>query len=98
MNPLKETIGDLAESMSALARGAVAEYAPIVDAIIRERSNDIRHIEHTLDGLLDFCFDPDALLLSKKLCRHYFSVDPAATADYVRAYREMWESELDVQV
>jgi len=57
MNPLKGTIGDLAESISAIARRAVAEYAPIVDAIVRERSNDIRHIEHTLDGLLDFCFD-----------------------------------------
>ena len=97
MKDLVKAIGDLAESMSGLARRAVAEYAPIVDAIVREGSNDVRRIEHTLDGLLDFCFYPEALLLFKKLCRHYFSVDPAATADYVRTYREMWESELDIQ-
>ena len=27
-----------------------------------------------------------------KLCRHYLSTDPAATGDYVRAYREMWDA------
>ena len=62
----------------------MAEYAPIVDSIVRARSRDIRHIEHTLDGLLDFCFDPEALLLYKKLCRHYYDIDPAATAEYVQ--------------
>jgi hypothetical protein len=90
--PLRD-IEDLVKSISALTRQAVAEYAPIVDAIVRKRSNDIRHIEHTLDGLLDFGFDPEALLLFKKLCRHYFSIDPAAVADYVRIYRKMWDSE-----
>jgi hypothetical protein len=38
---------------------AVAEYAPSVDSILRARSRAIRHIEQTLDGLLDFCFDLD---------------------------------------
>ena len=83
MKDLVEAIGDLAESMSGLARRAVAEYAPVVDTIVRDQSRDIRHIEHTLDGLLDFCFDPEALLLYKKLCRHYYLIDPAATAEYV---------------
>jgi hypothetical protein len=97
MNHLEETIGDLAKSMSDLAHRAVAEYAPIVDFIVREESQDTRDIEHTLDGLLDFCFDPEALLLYKKLCRHYYFIDPAATAEYVRIYREMWDSEPAVQ-
>ena len=88
-----EGIRELVEAASGLARRAVAEYAPIVDSIVRARSHDIRHIEHTLDGLLDFGFDPEALLLYKKLCRHYYFVDPAAAACYVNAYREMWDSE-----
>jgi len=71
MNSLVEAIGDLAKSVSVLARQAVAEYAPVVDSIVSAQSRDIRHIEHTLDGLLDFCFDPEALLLYRKLCRHY---------------------------
>jgi hypothetical protein len=50
MNHLEETIGDLAKSMSDLAHRAVAEYAPIVDFIVREESQDTRDIEHTLDG------------------------------------------------
>jgi len=97
MKDLVEAIGELAESMSGLARRALAEYAPVAASIIRERPGDVRHIEHTLDGLLDFCFDPEALLLYKKLCRHYLSVDPAATAEYVHAYRKMWDSEPEVQ-
>lgn len=60
---------------------------------MRSRSRDTRHIEHTLDGLLGFCgYDP-ALLLYKKLCRHYWDIDPAATASYINAYRNMWDSE-----
>jgi len=42
---------------------SLAWNAPVVHSIIRERSEDIRHIEHALDGLLDFCFDPEVLLL-----------------------------------
>jgi hypothetical protein len=61
MKDLVEAIGELAESMSGLTHRAVAEYAPVVDSIIRERSRDIPHIEQTLDGLLDFGFAPEAL-------------------------------------
>jgi hypothetical protein len=93
MNHATQNIMALAKSLPALARRAVAEYAPLVDTIISHRSNDVRQIEHTLDGLLDFCFDPEALLLYKRLCRHYYVIDPTATADYVHFYREMWDSE-----
>jgi hypothetical protein len=92
-----QSIGDLAASLSTLAHRAVAEYAPLVQAIVRERSDDVRHIEQTLDGLLGFCFDPEALLLYRKLCRHYYAIDPAATALYIRAYREMWDSDPEAQ-
>jgi hypothetical protein len=93
MKDLVAAIVDLIESGSGLARQAVAEYTPIVDSIVRTRSKDIRHIEHTLDGLLGFCFDSEALLLFKKLCRHYYFIDPAAAAEYVHMYREMWDPE-----
>lgn len=29
--------------------------------------------------------------LFKALCRHYWTLDPQATAGYVNAYREMWD-------
>jgi hypothetical protein len=95
MDPGIETIVDLVGSVSDLARRAVVEHAPVVDLIVRRRSRDVRHIEHTLDGLLDFCLDPGALVLFRKLCRHYYFIDPSAAAEYVYAYRDMWDSEAE---
>jgi hypothetical protein len=93
MNSLPRTVASLNDAACALARQAVAEYTPIVESILSERSQDVARIERTLDGLLDICFDPEALLLYKKLCRHYFDIDPAATAWYVQSYRETWDSD-----
>lgn len=88
-----ETLRGLAEQLQALNRQAVIEYTPVVEAIIRSGDRDIRHIEHTLDGLLNFCgYDP-ALQLYRRLCRHYYDIDPVATVSYVEAYRELWDSE-----
>ena len=75
-----------------LQERAAKEYKPVVDDILRTRSQDIRHIEHTLDGLLDFCGHEPVLQLYKKLCRHYWDIDPDATAFYINAYREYWDS------
>ncbi len=43
--------------------------------------------------MLDFCFDDEIPALYKRLCRHYFEIDPEATAFYVNAYREMWDEQ-----
>jgi hypothetical protein len=92
MTPLPHGIDELAASLVSLTQQAVAEYAPLVETIVSERSQDVQHIERLLDGLLDFCFEPAALLLYKKLCRHYYAIDPADAAWYVNAYREMWDA------
>ncbi len=68
------------------------QYRPVVDDILLTGSRDVRHIEHTLDGLLDFCGDAPVMLLYRQLCRHYWQIDPVATAYYVNAYRERWDS------
>jgi hypothetical protein len=96
ISPLLRNVSALAEQMKGLARQAHTEYSAEVDAVIRSQSCDIQRIERMLDGMLGFCFDPDMLLLFKKLCRHYYTIDPAATAFYVHAYRDMWDSERDV--
>lgn len=95
MSPPEERIRDLVRSLAGLTRRAVAEYTPVVDSLVRDGSGDVRPIEPTLDGLLDFCFDPEVLLLFQRLCRHYHSIDPAATAEYVAAYRRMWDPDAD---
>ena len=89
-----QAIRTLADSMQNLQRQAVQQYQPVVDDILRTRSRDTRHIEHTLDGLLDFCGHEPVLQLYKQLCRHYWLIDPAATADYINAYREYWDSDV----
>lgn len=94
---LPESIESLAATVQILNERAVGEYAPIVESILRSRSRDVRHIENTLDGLLDFCGHVPVLHLYKRLCRHYFEIDAAATAEYVHAYRRMWGSEGEEQ-
>ncbi len=88
-----QSVKGLAKSIRTLNQQAVREYRPIVESILGSHSRDAHHIEHTLDHLLGFCSDEKALDLFKKLCRHYWDIDPAATAAYVYAYRDMWDSQ-----
>lgn len=91
-NTLFQSVSVIAQELQGLQTLAVSQYTPVVEAIIATRSRDVRQIEQTLDGLLDFCgYDP-ALQLYRRLCRHYFAIDPVATVGYVDAYREMWDS------
>ena len=100
--PVQQPAGydDMLRDMKAIAgdlRGiqerGVAQYTPVVEQIISTRNRDAHHIQLTLDYLLDFACHPAGLALYKKLCRYYYTLDPAATADYVNYYRKMWDSE-----
>jgi len=73
-----------------LPQQALEAYTPLVEDVIQNASRDKRQIEHLLDGILGFCFDEKMLALFKRLCRHYYYIDPKATADYVYMYRDMW--------
>ena len=79
--------------LQALHQQAVEAHAPTVREIIRTGSRDGRLIEHTLDHLLDHACIPQGLALFKSLCRYYWDLNPQATASYVNAYREMWDSD-----
>ena len=92
-----ESIRGLASSLHAINQKAVREYTPVVEAILRSPIPDARHIECTLDGLLDFCGYEPALRLYKKLCRYYFHINPTATVQYIEAYREFWDSDQEVK-
>ncbi|MHB1561191.1 MAG: hypothetical protein ACYC61_27395 [Isosphaeraceae bacterium] len=94
---LVRAIRPMVERIRSLHRDAVRAYTPIVEDIVRSGSRDVQHIEHTLTWLLDFCSSPEALVLYNRLCRHYWTIDPAATAFYIQAYREMWGSESEGQ-
>ena len=86
-------IRTLAASLHGLHQQMAASHAPIVHRLIQSRSRDPQAIEHTLDRLLDCACIPEGLALFKALCRYYYSINPAATAGYVHAYRDLWDSE-----
>jgi len=90
---LLDSVRGLAENLRAIQELGIAQYTPVVRQIIRTRCRDAQHIQHTLDHLLDYACHPDGLALFKTLCRYYLQIDPAATADYVNIYREMWDSD-----
>lgn len=92
MNSQFKSIDGLAKAINELHHRAVQEYTPVINNILCAHNRDPQHIERTLDGLLDFCGYQPVFLLYKKLCRHYFDIDPIATADYINTYREIWES------
>lgn len=83
----------LTADLQALRKQGIATLAPVVQELVRSGSHDVQRIEHTLDQLLDVACLPEGLILFKTLCRHYWALDPQATADYVNAYRELWDNE-----
>lgn len=89
---MTDNLHQLAGQITALFHQAIQAANEEVDAIIQSGAQDTRRIEHQLDHMLGFCCDPDMLLVFKRLCRYYYGIDPAATADYVNAYREMWDT------
>ena len=93
IDTLTLNIYDLGKTMQSLTRRAELEYSAEVDALIQTNCRDSVRIERLLDGILDFCFDADMLLLYKKLCRYYFNIYPVATVSYINFYREMWDSD-----
>lgn len=86
-------VKELATQREHLSRKAESFYTEQIKTIIEGRIIDCKHIEKILDGLLDFCFDPEILRLFKKLARYYSQINPLAAREYVNIYREMWESD-----
>jgi hypothetical protein len=72
IDDLVNRIGELARNAQKLSRVAEKLYSVEVDAILKAKNRDPMRIERCLDGMLDFCFDDEVLLLYKKLCRYYF--------------------------
>ena len=82
-------------SCSDVKEQKVASLSPIVQTLLDTRSRNVKEIEHTLDHLLDCACIPEGLAIFKALCRYYYTINPGATASYVLAYREMWDSEAE---
>ena len=90
---LLNTLSAAIAPLQALHQQAVEALAPTVQDILRSGSPDATWIERTLDQLLNHACTPEGLILFKALCRHYWQLDPQATASYVNTYRDMWDGE-----
>ncbi len=90
---LLDDLTALIAPLHTLHQQAVEAQAPTVRDILRTESHDARLIERTLDHLLDHACIPEGLALFKSLCRHYWKLNPQATASYIHAYRDMWDSD-----
>jgi hypothetical protein len=83
----------MVEQLQELTKISLAQLEPQVEYIIRNSITDNNEIEHLLDSLLDCAgMSDDGLLLFKRLCRYYFPINEAATADYVYIYRDLYDS------
>ena len=90
---LVDSLAVLIAPLETLHQQAVEALEPSVQGIIASRSRDADLIEHTLDYLLDHACIPQGLALFKRLCCYYWKLNPQATADYIFAYRELWDSD-----
>lgn len=83
----------LAAAVNDLQRQQVATLEPVVQSLIHRRCRTAQEIERTLDLLLDCACIPEGLVLFKRLCRYYFAINPAVTAEYIYAYRDLWDNQ-----
>jgi hypothetical protein len=90
---LLDSLTAVVAPLQALHQQAIEALTLNVHEIIESNSRDARLIEHNLDHLLDHACIPQGLVIFKALCRYYWEIDPHATASYIYAYREMWDSD-----
>ena len=85
--------GQINKLQQDAVRQTLAVYALDVEEIVCLKVKDCARIEGILDRLLDVAFDDEILKIYRKLCRHYWFINPEATAFYVQSYREMWDED-----
>lgn len=90
-NELMNSLSGVVKEHQQLVKRALGIYSVQVSELINSQTKNNEEIQHLLDGLLDFCFDDDFLLLFKKVCRYYYPINPQVTVNYVYRYRDFWD-------
>jgi hypothetical protein len=88
-----ETLAPLISQLRTLAAAALPAHEDFTNAVLQNRITAQNEIEHSLDYMLDFCFDERTLLLYKKILRHILPKYPDTVSYYVNAYREWYDNE-----
>ena len=84
---------ELASFLCDTALMAVRDHWALVVSIIRDQSTNTQMIERALDGLHEYCYDPEARQIYKALCCYYHDIAPHASAARIRFYREKWAAD-----
>ena len=85
----KEMLDKIVEIAKPLAELQEYRYNLIssnIKYILNNNIKDEREIEQALEDIFEFCDDEDALQLFRKLCGHYYKINPVATAHHVQWY------------
>lgn len=90
-NELMNSLSEVVKEHQQLVKRALGIYSVQVSELINSQTKNNEEIQHLLDGLLNFCFDDDFLLLFKKVCRYYYPINPQVTVNYVYRYRDLWD-------
>ncbi len=67
-----------------------------IEKIIKDNIKDESYIQRKLDEMLDillFYENDDSLLLFRRICKYYFSINPQITAQYINYYKEQNDPE-----
>lgn len=87
----KQELYDICKTIIDLNKQKYEVIKDEIEKIIRDNIKDERHIQRKLDEMLDillFYENDDSLLLFRRLCKYYFSINPQVTARYINYYKE----------
>ncbi len=92
----KQELYDMCKTIIDLNKQKYEVIKDEIEKIIRDNVRDEMYIQRKLDGMLDillFYENDDNLLLFRRLCKYYFSINPQITAQYINYYREQNDPE-----
>ena len=92
----KQELYDICKSIIELHKQRYTIVKSEIEKIIKDKVKDERYIQRKLDEMLDillFYENDDSLLLFRRLCKYYFSINPMVTAQYITYYREQNDPE-----
>ena len=92
----KQELYDMCKTIIDLNKQKYVIVKDEIEKIIRDNVKDERYIQRKLDEMLDillFYENDDSLLLFRRFCKYYFSINPMVTAQYITYYREQNDPE-----
>ena len=87
----KQELHDMCKTIIELNKQRYIIVKDEIEKIIKDNISDEMYIQRKLDEMLDvllFYENNDSLLLFRRLCKYYFSINPQATVQYINCYRE----------